>query len=243
VTSGLVACSLSVSKTPLSNSNPEVTDVYFYGPAGHGGKELAAVEATESKPVVIPKPPSLHKPKRSAAKRAGGKKKARLADGGVPAKQDALAGRYLGTDTVVIDFLGIPPDPQVDEKAIVDIEKKSDDTYTLTVVASDTGDPLCVIEGKRTDDELAFAPGQECFSEILPLPLETTLLGGKATFSDGRISVEFGIDIAFNSPGGSIEGSVDYEFEGEKEPSDNAENRAGSKTTSDAEQSEGGVSN
>ncbi len=219
-----IACSPKVSDTPLPNSRPEGPNTYYYGNPDHGGKELGKREAsaTRQEPLVLPKPPAMvSKRPKPAPKVETTSKEDKDLDGGAPTEDSKYAGRYLGTDTVTIEFPGIPDDPQVDDKAVVDIDKLEEDgKYELTVVASNSGDPLCTIRGALSDDKLEFPKGQTCFSQILGIPLDTNLLGGTATFDGAKLTVEFEVELVLDAPGGTLEGSISYGFEGQKEASD-----------------------
>lgn len=218
----LIACSPSVSNTPLSNARPEGPEVYFYGAAAQGGKSLPQKPASAArKSIVLPKPPAQSQKKNQASNEKSQQVKDEApakGDAGVAPPPSSIAGRYLGTDTVVITFPGVPGDAQIDDQAIVDIEKREGEgKYTLVVVASNTGDPLCTIDGQWRETKLVFAEGQSCFEEILGVPLDSTLTAGSASFEGANIEVEFQLELAFDSPAGSLEGSVDYSFEGKKE--------------------------
>ncbi len=225
VAAGLGSCSPKVSETPLPNARPEGPNTYYYGTPDHGGKELGERQVANEphRPLVLPKPPAAtkKKPVQVAKKDDADKSSSSAADGGVPKTGGKYAGRYLGTDTVTIDFPGIPGDPQVDDKAVVDIKKLSEeDKYELTVVASNNGEPLCTISGTLSETRLEFAEGQPCFSEILGIPLDTSLAGGSATFDGKHIDVEFEVELSLDTPGGALEGGVSYSFDGEREASD-----------------------
>jgi len=226
----VASCSHSVSKTPLSNARPEGPETYYYGTPDHGGKELRLPAADEERqPIHVPKPPALARrkppPKKESEAKVAVAKPTVDSDGGAEAVPSSIAGRYLGTDTVVISFPGIPEEPQVDDKAIVDVVKLTDDTYELTVVASNNGDPLCAIKGRLNDKTLEFEPGQPCFGSILGFEIDTTLGGGSAEFGSGSVDVVFDVALLLSTGAGSLEGSVDYSFEGKKkaEDSDSAE--------------------
>lgn len=221
----LVGCSPAVSTAPLPNARPEGPETYFYGEAKRGGKSLPDSAAAERKPVVLPTPPALHKKQPGAKSDTVAQSEPRVSpkpvieDAGASSPPPAIAGRYLGTDTVVIEFPGIPAEPQVDDKAIVDIkQREGEHAYTLVVVASNTGEPLCSIDGQWRESELQFDAGQSCFEAILGIPLDANLLGGSAEFDGNRIEVEFQLELSLVTPGGTLEGNVDYSFEGTKEP-------------------------
>lgn len=227
------ACSPSVSRTPFDNATPEGPDVYYYGAAGSGGKRLVEAETKTRAPVVVPKPPALVKPKPEVAAKPDPEAKesaAPSADGdlGVTPPITGIAGRYEGTDTVRIELPGVPADVQVDDAAIIDIavvgtpkDAEVPTRYSLTVVASNTGDDLCTIEGKLSGNRLDFAADQECFTTIMGFPLEARLTGGSASFEGTGLKVEFGVAFELSDEEVSLEGRVGYVFEGQKRPEGN----------------------
>lgn len=224
----LAACSPSVSRAPFENAKPDGPDVYYYGSSGLGGKRLVQADPGTRTPVVVPKPPALVKPKPEVASKPVPEVKESETvsvdgDAGVTPPLSGIAGRYEGTDTVRIELPGVPTDVQVDDGAIIDVaavgttnDAEVSTRYTLTVVASNTGDDLCTIEGKLSGNRLDFAANQECFSTILGFPLETSLTGGSASFDGAGLKVEFGVEFTLSADAVSVEGRVGYSFEGHK---------------------------
>jgi hypothetical protein len=215
------ACAMSASKVPLDNANPEGPDIYFYGTPDHGGKSLKQTGEGDAphKPLVLPKPPSLVKAKKVAKVKK--KTKATRADAGASvgdggAVDAQWAGRYAGTDTVIVSFPGIPPDPQVDDNAKMDVVRLSDDRLSVSVVDSQRGVPLCTVEGDFEEGNIELDDGQECFSDMLGIPVDTSLQGGTGTIDGEKLTVDFVVEMSIDTPSGLIEGGIDYHFEGTK---------------------------
>jgi hypothetical protein len=221
VGSGVLGCALSPSQVPLGSSDGERTDVYFYGPHGLGGKQLPP---EESRAEAKPKP----KPELSLRTVASAKPSAETprvpsveidADAGAaPRVEKKYAGRYLGTDTVVIQFSGFPDEPQVDDEAKIDVEVRGEKGVAVTVVDSSQGTPLCTLEGKfSAADAFSFEAGQPCFEDMLGIPLGAELLNGSGKFVDARLTLEFEVHMSFDAPGDTIEGTLSYHFDGERQ--------------------------
>lgn len=230
VAAGLAsACSMTASQVPLDNERPEGPEVYFYGPADRGGKKLRSEEAEDEprKPVVLPKPPSLVKPKK-VAKADEKEKKTGSGDAGVEAETESAkpaswAGRYAGTDTVVVSFPGVPTDPQVDDKAKMDVVRLGDTRLSVAVIDSQRGVPLCTVEGDVAEGKIELDEGQECFSDMLGIPVDTSLLGGSGSIEGDKLTIEFEVEMSIDTPSGTIEGGIDYHFVGTKTEGANGE--------------------
>jgi hypothetical protein len=212
---------MSASKVPLDNAKPEGSDVYFYGTPEYSDKRLKQGDesASRHKPLILPKPPSLSKAKKVAklAKKkhvAKGDAGADLGDAGAAAV--AWAGRYAGTDTVIVSFPGVPPDPQIDDKAKMDVKRLSEDRLSVTVVDSQRGVSLCTVEGDFEEGKIDLDDGQECFSDMLGIPVDTSLEAGTGSIEGDKLTVDFVVEMSIDTPSGLIEGGIDYHFEGTK---------------------------
>lgn len=211
---------MTASQVPLDNEQPEGSDVYFYGPADRGGKKLRNEEADSQprKPVVLPKPPSLVKPKKVAKVT---KKKTSASDAGVTGdasfdQPEKWAGRYAGTDTVIVSFPGVPTDPQVDDKARMDVKRLGDKRLSVSVIDSQRGVSLCTVEGDFAEGKIELDEGQECFSDMLGIPVDTSLLGGTGSIEGDKLTIEFEVEMSIDTPSGTIDGGIDYDFVGTK---------------------------
>jgi hypothetical protein len=205
----------------LSNSEAAGTDVYFYGPHGHGGKTAVASERDKAKastpPVKLPHTPSLttiqvaqtaptlHVPEIELDQ-----------DGGVQLSGPDVAGRYNGTDTVTILLEGVPSEPQVDDGAKIDVKQLGEQRVSVTVVDSSQGTSLCTIEGKIAGGEVSFDPGQDCFTGILGIPAIAHMTTAKCKIAAEHLTLDFEVALEIDAPGETLEGSVDYHFEGTK---------------------------
>lgn len=214
----LLSCSLSPSEVPLQSTDPARLDVYFYGPH-QGGKALTSASQVSREPMqkAAPSPEPTHKssppvpsPKVEVALDADG-------DAGAEPAQLDYAGRYLGTDIVAIQFVGVAEDPQVDDGAKVDVEMRGENRIAVTVVDSSQGTPLCTVEARlATAGNLEFEAGQPCFTGMLGIPIDAELVSGSGKLEGSRLSFELSVGLALRAPGGSLEGQIEYEFEGEK---------------------------
>jgi hypothetical protein len=219
---GAAACAVAVSQTPLANSEPAGNDVYFYGPHGHGGKTPSTNSEAEAKNNTKPPVKLPHTPSMTTAVALKESPKVHVPEieldadaGALPPALD-VAGRYAGTDTVTILLAGSPSDPQVDENAKIDVKEVGEQRVSVTVVDSSQGTPLCTIEGKINGGEVAFDPGQDCFTQILGIPAEAHTTNGTAKIVADKLTVDFEVALEIAAPGATLEGSVDYHFEGTK---------------------------
>jgi hypothetical protein len=217
----LVSCAVAVSQAPLSNSEPAGSDVYFYGPHGAGGKNKSPSEEKPAPkpptPVKLPHPPSL-----TSAHAVKDPPQVRVPeieldlDGGTLPGPVDIAGRYSGTDTVTILLAGTPSEPQVDDNAKIDVKEVGEQRVAITVVDSSQGTPLCTIEGKIAGFVITFDPGQDCFTGILGIPADAHVTTGNGKLEGERLTLDFEVALEIDAPGTTLEGSVDYHFEGTK---------------------------
>jgi hypothetical protein len=201
---------------PLHSTDPGRNDVYFYGPH-EGGKTLTVASEVSKEPAPRPASSPEPTPKSSPPVPPPKVEVAVDADAGAePARLD-YAGRYLGTDIVVIQFVGVAEDPQVDDGAKVDVEMRGENRIAVTVVDSSQGTPLCTVEARLiTPTDLEFEAGQPCFTGMLGIPIDAELISGSGKLEGSRLSFELSVGLALSAPGGSLEGQIEYEFEGEK---------------------------
>lgn len=214
----VVGCSTAASQTPLANSDPVGSDIYFYGPHGHGGKASIAHGDTVEVPVVnlthVASAPTLRAappPVEIVAATSSSAPSAQLNP-----ERLSFAGRYSGTDTVTILFADFPDEPQVDESAKIDVKDVTDQRISITVVDSNQGTPLCTIEGKNDAGKVSFDPGQPCFEAILGIPAESSIVNGTGLFSGEQLTLDFEVALEVDVAGSSLEGSIDYHFDGKK---------------------------
>lgn len=218
---------VSASQTPLANAEAEGHDVYYYGDASMGGKELPEDEeqkassptkkATPTKTVADkadPKPDAVEdrEPKEDETEEGKDGEAKEAAKGPVTAR----AGTYEGSDTVTIRMRGMPERVEEDPNASMRVEAKEPGKLVFKIIDSNSGDPLCSVNGKAEGSRVNFEPGQTCLSEILGAPMNATLTTGSASFDGDHLQVDFEIDLELETPAGPVEGEILYHFEGKR---------------------------
>ena len=121
-----------------------------------------------------------------------------------------FTGDYSGKDVITRRLDGKQEPPEEDPNAKLSA-KKSGDTVSLTIVASNTGDPICTVKGEQKGDTVTVSPGQEC-------PPESQFYGklkrGQAKLQDKRLTLDMTFEISGNLGGKQVTGITDYHFEG-----------------------------
>jgi hypothetical protein len=123
-----------------------------------------------------------------------------------------FSGEYSGKDVITrrVDDKQEPPEEDPNAKLSV---KKSGDTVSLTIVASNTGDPICTVKGEQKGDTVTVSPGQECPPESL---FYGKLKRGQAKLQDKRLTLDMSFEISGNIAGKQVTGITDYHFEGSR---------------------------
>jgi hypothetical protein len=121
-----------------------------------------------------------------------------------------FTGEYSGKDVITIRASGRELPPQEDPNAKMSV-KKSGDTVSLTIVASNTGDPICTVKGEQKGDTVTVTPGQECPPEA---QFAGKLKRGLALLQDKRLTLDMSFEISGNVEGKQVTVVTDYHFEG-----------------------------
>lgn len=219
----LANCAPAASAVPLANAEPEGPDVYFYGDASNGGKDLPE-DAPGTRPEPKPAKPAATQPKAPTAEQPA------RADASGPEADDAanvpqtgfaaLPGRYAGTDTLKINIDGAPERVETDDAAKLTVEKPDDakpDAYVFKIVDSQSGADLCSVTGVAKQRKIEFEPGQTCLETILGVSMTATLVSGTARLDGKQLVVDYTIELEVDSPRGPVEGRIDYHFAGTRE--------------------------
>jgi hypothetical protein len=233
-----MACAASASAVPLADAEPAGFDVYYYGNAAPGGKELPTdgnePAALQAKRKEAEARASTAKAASSAAansavensdKEKAEKEKAAKADTpGADAKPTTAlppldwAGSYRGTDTVTIRLDDVPERVETDEKAKLVVEAGGDaGKFVFKIVDSQNGGDLCSVKGHVNEQQVEFEAGQTCLNQILGVEMKATLTGGNATLAGKTLSVNFAIAVEFETSDDTFRGVIDYHFEGQRE--------------------------
>ena len=132
-------------------------------------------------------------------------------DGGVV----VFAGEYRGFDEATITFEGMPPLEQRDDKARTRVVEEEGGGLTLTLVASDTGDPICSLQAEREGASATVHPDQRCFD--MDAATTGTVRAGTARIAGDTLYLDLEIELETERAGTKLSGSLDYHFEGERE--------------------------
>lgn len=136
----------------------------------------------------------------------------------VEARQD-FAGNYQGTDWVTIDLPGVSGDEQVDERARVSLlALPTKGRYSFTVLDTNSGSELCVVEGSLVGKDLVLDEGQSCFEGILGVPMDASLYEGEASLVGETLTVTLGVELTLARADGDLTGELSYRFEGKLAP-------------------------
>jgi hypothetical protein len=229
LSSTLANCAPAASTAPLANAEPEGPDVYFYGDASNGGKDVPETDSEQSKPEAAASATSPSE-KGENGKAAGSSKSTKSNDAAdeageatasLPVKSFAdLPGRYAGTDTLKINVDGTPERVETDDGAKLTVEKAADgrtDAYVFKIVDSQSGSDLCSVTGVAKKRAIEFEPGQTCLDTILGVPMTAKLTSGSAKLDGKKLVVDYVIDLEVDAPQGAVEGKIDYHFGGTRE--------------------------
>ena len=80
-----------------------------------------------------------------------------------------FTGEYSGKDVSTIRVAGKEMRTEEDPNAKLSVKKSGDGARASSIVASNTGDPLCTLKGEQKGDTATMAPGQECPSRKVRL--------------------------------------------------------------------------
>lgn len=225
VAAWFAGCAPAASSTPLANAAPEGHDVYFYGDA-RGGKDLPQDDDGNSKESATKpsakatasaetsaKPASTEAPVASAS--ATSTEAAKLP----PLSFTDLPGRYKGTDTLTIEIEGMPKRVEKDDGAKLTVEKDdgTPDSFVFKIVDSGSGADLCAVKAVAKEKGLEFESGQSCLETILGLEMTAKLESGSAKLDGKKLTVDYGIELEIDGPDGTMDGRIDYHFEGTRE--------------------------
>jgi hypothetical protein len=227
MTLGAVACSAQLpSETPLGLGPlakrpraPESSGAPVSLPGG-GGPQMQFEDDEEDSTAENERPPSSadgdgDKGKDGADAGLAKADAAPAPAAGAPATNAPTAaldftGEYSGKDVITRRLSGKELPPEEDSNAKMSV-KKSGDTVSLTIVASNTGDPICTVKGEQKGDTVTLTPGQECPPEA---QFTGKLKRGQANLQDKRLTLDMSFEISGNVEGRQVTVVTDYHFEG-----------------------------
>lgn len=215
----IAACAPDASRTPLSSPVVPHHDVYFYGPSGVSKQPRA--RAQRRRP---PRQPAKEIQAQGAdagsteADAEGEHTASSATERDQEQAAESRSGTYRGSDRVIINFDGLPEQAQDDDAAKVRVELQDADKqrYAVSVLDSNTDNPLCTVEGELEDQRIEFTPDQTCFAGILGAPMKAKLLSGEASFEGEKLQVELEVSLELSAPGATLDGSLLYSFEGRR---------------------------
>jgi hypothetical protein len=131
-----------------------------------------------------------------------------------PAAALDFTGDYSGKDVSTFRISGIGDQKEEDPNAKLSV-KKSGDSLTIVVVASNTGDPLCTLKAEQKGDTATLAPGQECTEPQSPFA-RGKLTRGQAKLQGKQITLDMSFEVKIDAGGKQLTGGIEYHFEGTK---------------------------
>ena len=133
---------------------------------------------------------------------------------GAPTAVLDFTGEYSGKDVSTFRIDGIGDQKEEDPKAKLSV-KKSGDSLTIVVVASNTGDPLCTLKAEQKGDTATLAAGQECVEPQSPFA-RGKLTRGQAKLQGKQITLDMSFEVKLDTGGRQLTGGIEYHFEGTK---------------------------
>jgi hypothetical protein len=123
-----------------------------------------------------------------------------------------FTGEYSGKDVSNIRINGLGEQKEEDPNAKLSV-KKTGDSLTIILVASNTGDPLCTLKAEQKGDTATLPAGQECTEPQSPFS-RGKLTRGQAKLSGKQITFDMSLDVKGEVGGKQFSGAIDYHFEG-----------------------------
>lgn len=90
--------------------------------------------------------------------------------------------------------------------------------YSFTVLDTNSGSELCVVEGSLVGKDLVLDEGQSCFEGILGVPMDASLYEGEASLVGETLTVTLGVELTLARADGDLTGELSYRFEGKLAP-------------------------
>jgi hypothetical protein len=123
-----------------------------------------------------------------------------------------FVGNYAGLDVSVYRVDGTQIREEKDPKALMSV-KKNGSRLAVVIVASNTGDPLCTLNGDQKGDTVTLASGQQCPEPRNPF-LGANVASGSAKLQGTKLTVDITFEANIDFEGEQHKGSVEYHFEG-----------------------------
>jgi hypothetical protein len=125
-----------------------------------------------------------------------------------------FAGEYSGKDKAVIRPAGLPEQVQDDPNAKTSVKNSPDGNIKITIVASNSGDPLCTLTAKPKGTTAALTAGEQCPEKLNPF-FNGRVKSGLATLNGKQLVVELTFEFEIDlPPGGKVQGTIEYRFDG-----------------------------
>jgi hypothetical protein len=129
-----------------------------------------------------------------------------------PAAALDFTGEYSGKDVSTFRVTGLGEQKEEDPNAKLSV-KKTGDSLTIILVASNTGDPLCTLKAEQKGDTATLPAGQECTEPQSPFS-RGKLTRGQAKLSGKQITLDMLLEVKGEVGGKQFSAAIDYHFEG-----------------------------
>jgi hypothetical protein len=132
-------------------------------------------------------------------------------DAGAPIAADTFVGEYRGRDSATWRFPNLPERTDDDPNARLSVAKRSATVLTFTPYYTESGKPVCTLEGTFEGANVKLRPGQSCFEEG---PMRTNVQSGTATLSGKQLVLEVVLKVTLEAGGQVTEGELRFRFDG-----------------------------
>ncbi len=123
-----------------------------------------------------------------------------------------FVGNYAGEDVSAFVVDGTQIREEKDPKALMTV-KKNGSRLSLVIVASNTGDPLCTLDGNQKGDTVTLVSGQQCPEPRNPFS-PGRVASGSAKLDGAKLKVEITFEASIEIEGEQHKARIDYRFEG-----------------------------
>jgi hypothetical protein len=132
-------------------------------------------------------------------------------DAGGNVTADAFVGEYRGRDSASWRFPNLPERTDDDPNARLTVAKRSSTVLTFTPYYTESGKPVCTLEGTFEGAHVKLRPGQACFEEG---PMRTSVQSGTATLSGKQLVLEVVLKVTLEAGDQVMEGELRFRFDG-----------------------------
>jgi hypothetical protein len=133
------------------------------------------------------------------------------------AKAATFKGMYAGTDIATFRLDGLPDRRQEDDRAKIRVEADGDDSISIVIINSDTGEDLCELSASISGKVATVTGSEPCFTNPDDDSISATITGGRATLKDDELKVTAEGTMSVNVSEQSLSGTLSYTFKGRRQ--------------------------